>query len=264
MKYWIYKANIDGFRCDAADFIDSGFWKQATDSLNAIHTHKLLLFAEGTRSDLFSDGFQLKYGMYFYYNMVRNIYGNHGSVLSIDTVNKAEYANAKNSDRVVRYISNHDVNKTDGTPLDLLKGKKGSMAAFVIAAYMHGIPMIYNGQEVAYAGRLNFFDDSTTIDWTKNHDVTSTYKKILSFHNNSDAIKEGELNSYSNNDVCVFTKTLNKNKVLVIVNCRNEVKKYNIPDVLKTKWKDAFTEKSFSPTTSITLQPFEYKVFQNR
>jgi hypothetical protein len=57
---------------------------------------------------------------------------------------------------------------------------------------------------------------------------------------------------------------LNKNKVLVIVNCRNEVKKYDIPNVLKTKWKDAFTEKYFSPTTSITLQPFEYRVFQNR
>ena len=35
----------------------------------------------------------------------------------------------------------------DGTPLDLFGGRPGSMAAFVVAAYMKGAPMIYNGHE---------------------------------------------------------------------------------------------------------------------
>jgi glycosidase len=264
MKYWIYQANIDGYRCDAADFITGDFWHQAIDSLHAIHTHKLLLFAEGTRDDLFPDGFQLKYAMYFYYNLVRNIYGSNSSVLSIDTVNKVEYINAKKDDRVVRYTSNHDVNKTDGTPLDLLKGKKGSLAAFVIAAYMKGVPLIYNGQEVACATKLNFFDDSTTINWNVNPDITAVFKRLLFFHNNSEAVKQGELISYSNNDVCAFTKSYNKEKVLVIVNCRDTIEKYNTPATLiNTKWKDAFTKKYFIATDQISLQPFEYRIVKN-
>ncbi len=30
MRYWGYQANIDGYRCDAADFIPAGFWQQAS------------------------------------------------------------------------------------------------------------------------------------------------------------------------------------------------------------------------------------------
>ena len=53
---------------------------------------------------------------------------------------------------MVRYLTNHDVNSSDGTPLELFGGKKGSMAAFVVVAYMKSVPMIYNGQEIGYTG----------------------------------------------------------------------------------------------------------------
>src|SRR6186713_3376277 len=136
MKYWVYQANIDGYRVDAADFVPADFWHQAIDSLRAITTHKLLLFAEGTRPDHFTAGFDLVFGMGFYYNMVNNVFGKSGTVRSIDSVNTVEYANANPSSRVVRYISNHDVDNSDGTPLDLLGGRTGSLAAFDTAAYM--------------------------------------------------------------------------------------------------------------------------------
>jgi hypothetical protein len=67
---------------------------------------------------------------------------------------------------MIRYLTNHDVNSSDGTPLDLFGGKKGSMAAFVVVAYMKGIPMIYNGQEVGTPFRLTFPFTSTRVDWT--------------------------------------------------------------------------------------------------
>ncbi|MBS1563463.1 MAG: alpha-amylase, partial [Bacteroidetes bacterium] len=69
MKYWVFTANIDGFRCDAADFVPADFWKQALDSLKAISSHKLLLYAEGTAKQEFTAGFQLQYGMGFYYTL---------------------------------------------------------------------------------------------------------------------------------------------------------------------------------------------------
>lgn len=264
MKYWIYQANIDGYRCDAADFVPFDFWQQAIDSLRAITTHKLLLFAEGTRNDHFTAGFQLEYGMGFYYNMVNNIYGKQGSVLSIDSVNTVEYTNANADDRVVRYISNHDVDNSDGTPLDLLGGKSGSLAAFVVAATMKGVPMIYNGQEVACPVKLNFFNNSTPIDWAINPDITATYKKILSVRNNSDAIKQGDLTSYSSADVCVFIKSYNGVKVLVMVNLRNAAMSYSTPPALAgTSWKDVFDGSSFTMPAQLSLQPYEYRILGN-
>jgi glycosidase len=61
MKYWVINADIDGYRCDAADFVPYDFWQQANTSLNAIPGKKLIMLAEGSRSDHFSAGFQMNF-----------------------------------------------------------------------------------------------------------------------------------------------------------------------------------------------------------
>jgi glycosidase len=258
MKYWVYQANIDGFRCDAADFIPSDFWLQAITNLRAIRTHRLLMYAEGTRQDLFTAGFQLKYGMAFYDNLVHNIYEKKGSVRSIDPLNLIEDANATCDDRVVRYTCNHDV-ILDGTPLDLLGGRQGSLAAFVVASYMDGVPMIYDGQEVGCPLKLNFMDKKTPIDWSINPDLTEEYKRIIGFRNNSEALRQGTLESFSSDDVCAFTRTFKTEQVLVVDNLRNSAVSYRTPPKLVgSDWQTAFTGDVFQVTGQITLQPFQY------
>ena len=267
MKYWVYQANIDGYRCDAADFVPADFWRQAIDSLRAIPTHKLLLFAEGTRPDHFTAGFDLVFGMGFYYNMVGNVFGKGGSVRSIDSVNTVEYASANAAGRVVRYTSNHDVDNSDGTPLDLLGGRTGSLAAFLASSYMPGAPMIYNGQERGCPIKLNFFNNSTTIDWTLNPDILAIYKNIIGYRNNKTSLRKGSLQVYSNNDILVFTRSLPGDTVLVIVNLRNSPSSYTTPAALTiAAWKNAFdgSNSPFSMPPQINLQPYEYRVLEKQ
>jgi glycosidase len=149
--------------------------------------------------------------------------------------------------------------------LDLFGGKKGSMAAFVVVAYMKGIPMIYNGQEIGTPFRLTFPFTSTRVDWTLNNpDVTAEYKKIIAFRNKSEPIRRGVLTSYSNDDVCVFTKIHESKKVLVLSNLRNKEVVYTFPvDLVNSSWKDAFDGSKVTLSASITLQPFTYMVFKN-
>lgn len=262
MQSWIYTANIDGYRCDAADFIPADFWKTALDSLQRIPGHKILLFAEGTRKDHFTAGFQLEYGMGFYYTLRDQVFKAGRPAKLIDSLNTAEYTNAAAGAQVVRYISNHDVDNADGTPLDLFGGKTGSMAAFVVAAYMKGAPMIYNGQEVGCPIKLNYFNNSTTIDWTINPDMRAEYKKLLAFHNNSTAIRGGVLQSYSSDDICAFTKTSGGTTVLVLVNLRNKTIDYTLPAALaNTDWTDAFDGTTQHLGSMITLPAYGYKVW---
>ena len=261
MKYWIYQTNIDGYRCDAADFIPRDFWKQAIDSLRDISSHKLLMFAEGTRKDHFAAGFQLEYGMGFYYDLVNKVHKAAGSVHLVDSINLYEYPFISNGYQAVRYISNHDVDNSDGTPMDLLGGNSGAMAAFVVAATMKGVPMIYNGQEVGCPLRLNYFNHSTIIDWTINPDIRLAYKNILHFRDSSEALKQGDLVSYDSDDVCAFTKTYNGKKVLVIVNLRNAAISYPVPSALiNSAWKNAFDKTEYPVGTTISLQPYEYRI----
>lgn len=262
MKGWIYRANVDGFRCDYADGPPADFWKQAFDTLRNIRTHKLLLLAEGSRSENFNAGFTYNFGFQFYGNLKR-IYERNKSVKSIDTVNQREYKNAANWQGMVRYLTNHDVNSSDGTPIQLFGGKKGSMAAFVVVAYMKGVPMIYNGQEVGTPNRMIFPFTRTKIDWTINPDVTAEYKKLIAFRNKSEAIRRGELTSYSSYDVCAFTKTLRNDKVLVLSNLRNKAVVYTLPpELANTKWKNVFTGDKTLINKEVTIEPYQYIVLK--
>jgi glycosidase len=154
------------------------------------------------------------------------------------------------------------VDNSDGTPLDLFGGKTGSMAAFVMAAYMKGAPMIYNGQEVGCPIKLNYFNNSTTIDWTINPDMKAEYKKLLAFHNNSTAIRSGTLQSYGSDDICAFTKTSGGSTVLVLVNLRNKAIDYILPSVLAhTDWTDVLDGTMQHLGSTITLPAYGYKVW---
>jgi len=262
MKYWVYTANVDGFRCDYADGPPFDFWKQAIDTLRNIITHKLLLLAEGSRSNHFTAGFDFTFGFGFYYQL-KTIYSSNQPVTKIDGLNTSEYVNATNGQQVVRYITNHDVNGSDGTPLDLFGGKQGSMAAFVVAAYMKSVPMIYNGQEVGTPFRLVFPFTGQNINWTLNPDVTAEYKKVIAFRNSSEAIRRGELVSYSNTNVCAFTKELGSEKVFVMSNLRNNAINFTLPaSVANSEWTDAMTGTSVSLSTQVSLPAYSYQVFK--
>ena len=263
MKYWVLTANVDGFRCDYADGPPANFWKQAIDSLRSIPTHKLLFLAEGTRGENFNAGFDYNFGFRFFETLKR-IYKKGRSVKSIDTVNIKDYTNAADGQQMVRYITNHDVNSSDGSPIQLFGGKKGSMAAFVVVAYMKSIPMIYDGQEVGTPYRLVFPFTKSKIDWTLNPDVTAEYKKVIAFRNNSEAVRRGELTSYSSDDVCAFTKKSGGKAVLVLSNLRDTSITYTIPsDLLTYKWKDGFTGSKIKLNNTITLAPYQYMVLKN-
>ena len=40
MRYWVLEANVDGYRCDAADYVPFDFWQKAIDSLEAFQIEK--------------------------------------------------------------------------------------------------------------------------------------------------------------------------------------------------------------------------------
>lgn len=263
MKYWIYAANVDGFRCDYADGPPLDFWKQAIDTLRNIKSHQLILLAEAKRPENYQVGFDYNFGFQFFGNL-KKIYEHDHSARSIDSLHVEDYKGATVDQRIIRYTSNHDVNGSDGTPLELFDGERGSMAAFVVVAYMKSVPMIYNGQEVGTPYRLTFPFTSNKIDWTMNPGITAEYKKVIAFRNTSNAIRRGELKSYSTDDVCAFTKHHGNEKVLVIVNLRNKAVDYALPPAFKkSSWNNVMKDSNQKLNGSIRLQPYAYIVLKN-
>ncbi len=261
MKDWVLKANIDGFRCDYSDGPPADFWKQVLDTLNAMPGRNLLMLAEGSRSTNFTVGFDYNFGFNFF-GTLKSVYEKGKPATAIESVTAADYAMASPSQRMVRYTSNHDVNGSDGTPEELFGGERGAMGAFVVAAYMKGIPMIYNGQEVGTPYRLLFPFTSAKIDWKLNPERTNEYRRILAFYKSSDAVRRGDMKNFSTNDVCAFEKKIGREQVLVLVNVRNSPVDFNVAQGLKGKWSDVFSQKKVQIKNNVSLQPYSYIVLK--
>ncbi len=264
MRFWVFTANIDGFRCDYADNPPISFWTAALANLRTITTHTLILMAEGVRSANYGAGFDYNFGYQSYESSFKPIYASGSAVTDIDNSNTVEYTGTSGNQQIIRFLTNHDVNSSDGTPLALFGGPAGSLALFVVAAYMKGVPFIYNGQEVDFPTQITFPFTSVTIDWASSYSAEANYKQIIAYRNSSMAIRRGTLVSYDNSDVAVFTKTYGTDTVLVLSDLRNSAETYTLPSALAgTTWYDAFTGVPVSLSTSVSLTPYEYRVLSN-
>ncbi|WP_345055454.1 alpha-amylase family glycosyl hydrolase [Hymenobacter glaciei] len=263
LRYWVFAANIDGYRFDYADGPSQEFFTEALANLRAIPKHKLLMLAEGDKKKYYlQGGFDLCYDFGFMNVLKGDIFAKGKSVRLIDSVNTANYRKAPANARMLRYISNHDINAWDGTPQQLFGGQRGAMSAFVVAAYMRGVPLVYNGQEVGYAERVPFMGARKPIVWTPNPLLTREYQRLLKFRNGSAAVRHGALASYSSDDVCAFTKTLGREQVLVLANLRNAAVNYPMPASVGTRgWRNAFGGQP-AALDHLTLQPYQYLILK--
>ncbi|WP_022826375.1 alpha-amylase family glycosyl hydrolase [Hymenobacter norwichensis] len=262
LKSWVYTANVDGFRFDYADFQPNDFWKQANDTLRNIKTHKLLLMAEGTRSTNFASGFDYNFGFNFY-GGIYNVYRNNQPATVFDNLNTSEYVGATGTQQVVRYITNHDVNGSDGTPVGLFGGNAGAMSAFVIASCYRGIPMIYNGQEVGMTTPITFPFTTVKVNWNGNRAITLAYKQLLAARAASPALRAGTPTAYSTTNVCAFTKTAGTDQAFVLVNVRNSATTYTVPAALAgTTWTNALQGGTITIGSQVVLPAFGYLVLK--
>jgi glycosidase len=262
MKYWVFTANVDGYRCDFADNTPTDFWSQAIDTLNNIKTHKLIYLAEGTNGSEITAGFQLGYA-FSYYGTIKSVFGG-ANASGLFSTNTSEIASLPSPGVKLRYITNHDDASSDGSVIQLYGGKQGSLAAFVIAAYMGGVPLIYSSQEVGYANKINFFNN-VPVDYTANPDMIAAYKQIIAFRAANEAVKTGALTPFSDANIIAFEKVSGSDDVLILVNTRSSVQTFNIPAQLQTaSWTNGLTNADVTLSATYSFQPNEYLILKKK
>lgn len=259
MKYWLLAANVDGFRCDAADYVPFSFWKQAIDSIKKIPNRKLILLAEGARSDHFIAGFQMDFGWDFF-NTNKNVFRNNQSASVYYQTNQSEYSNIPAGSQKLRFTSNHDEDAWDDTPLGLFGGKTASMSAFVISAYLGGVPLIYNGQEVGCPVKLPILSCSP-INWTTNPDMVKEYKELMQLRLSHTALRTGDLECYPDSNVVNVERQVSGDELLIFVNTRNTSESFTLPGNIKnTTWQNAIAGNPVVLDSMVNLNAYEYLI----
>lgn len=289
MKFWVEEIGIDGFRCDAADYVPYEFWKECLDQLRAIEGHPLLMLGEGQRKDHFDAGFDLNYA-WGWLSSLRRVYsgetvtmempsmpnrngGNRPQGGRARTINRtvpvstlfatdsSEYAGIPAGKVKLRFTTNHDEHEKM-SPIREFMGQEGSMAAFIASTYIHGGMLIYGCQEVGYPGKIHFFN-YCEVDWDANNGLRDEYKKVIQVFKEHPAIRKGDMVPYPDNDVLAFERKDGSENILVVINMRDVQTEAAVPAAwIGKSCVDLITGESYKLADKELMRPFEYMVLK--
>lgn len=259
MKYWVTEIGIDGYRCDYAEGVPDAFWKKAIAELRTLDNN-LLMLAEGGKTSLMNNGFNLLYGWNFH-SKLKDYYAGKCSLTDLYAMNTSELEGMPKGTLRLRYSTNHD-QASEASPIECYGGERGAMSAFVLTTMLEGIPLIYSSQEVAYPRSLNFFNYGV-IDLKSNEVFAQEMAEIIRAYKATSSVRGGELEVYTTGDVASFYRAAGSHGMLVMVNTANESVQVKVPMEHAGKtMTDVIAGVDVELPTVMTMEPYQYFIYQ--
>ncbi|MDO5565817.1 MAG: alpha-amylase family glycosyl hydrolase [Planctomycetia bacterium] len=229
MEYWIAEFGVDGYRTDVADGIPLDFWTEGRRRIEKMKPDAAL-FAEGiNRIDDQLYAYDLNYGFPFF-SALRNVMDKGNPVSELSDIKRKIAAVRPKGARLVHYFDNHDISNDDyELRRETRWGFEGVNAVLTMCMTLDGVPMLYNGQEIADKTRNSIFGN-LAIDW--NQGKTTEGKKrfalcqeLIKLRLAHPALVSPEI-TFVNNDekqkVLSYERNAANEQILVVVNLRNE------------------------------------------
>jgi glycosidase len=259
MRYWVEEFGIDGFRFDVAGMVPQDFWEEALAELSA--TRPLMLLAEGDDPWLYDAGFHVTYA-WNTHHALRAIW-NGAPADTLFTVLRAEAARYPSPYDALRlrFITNHDETSWADAAVSMYGGVEGTRAAMAVAATLPGIPLVYNGQEVAAPQRMNLFEDEK-IDWSLNPGLRDFYATLLRLsREHREALRfGGVVPVHLGPGILAYHRDDDEETVFVVVNTRAEARAVQLADgLLEPGMREVFT--GAAPETALTLEPYGVRIY---
>lgn len=267
MLWWVRETGIDGFRCDVANEVPTDFWITATDSLKRLKPD-IFMLAEAEEPELNQQAFDAYYAWDFHHkmNMVAKGEGNVDSLRA--SLNKMI---TRFDDRAIPmyFTSNHDENSWNGTEIERMGDAVPTFAALTYV--LPGMPLIYNGQEVGFNRRLEFFEKDN-IDWPSAesvHWLTDLYEHLNALKESNPALfaqeKGGEMVEIANNmpqKVWSFKRVKGENEVHCVFNFSDEEVWVEFEDgVSGTSFREFNIDEPSVGISAMKLKPWEFKLY---
>lgn len=234
MEYWVRDFAADGFRCDVSDGIPLDFWETARERLDKIRPD-ICMLAEGTRREDQLKAFDLDYGWGFKWDHAAGIRKQW---------EKMRDERPRGGARFIRFIDNHDIaNDSYDNRVEKAWGTRRVNAALVALFTLDGVPMIYNGQEVADTARHSIFG-RLPVDWASGDTPTGQArlafcKQLCTMRHAERALTHGEVVWLDNDQpvaVLSFLRRASGEEILSVVNLSDRATKVRITLPESTPW----------------------------
>lgn len=257
MQGWIDKYDIDGFRCDAVDYVPIDFWMEAVPSLRKASKRPLLMLAEGWKPEFWAAGFDMTYGWHFCDKVLQIFNGHPASELA--TAIGEEAQGMPQGKRRLRFLTNHDKDAWDGAPRELYKTIHAIEVGFALEAFDGGVPLIYTGQEVDWPQRIPIFTQ-TTIDWEDTSGMRQWIPTVLALRHAHKVLRAGDAKDYSSENAVIIHRRLGSEEALVLANMRGFPVAVKLPENLTGIWIDGFSGRQAQAGNSLNLPPYAVAV----
>lgn len=268
MKFWVREADIDGFRCDLAAWVEVDFWQQARPAVEKVKP----LFWLGEFDELdnpdYGKVFDASY-IWTWMHKTKDYYQNDLPLSELRSL-LAKYSDIGDGSMRAWFTSNHDENTWNGTEYE----KYGSIAKplAVFSVTWNGVPLLYNGQELPLrTKRLEFFEKDP-IPWTGTNELEGFYKTLLTLKSNNPALRGGDeavttylLQTSADDKIMAYLRKNGNDEVLTLLNMSKTPVQFTLSDEnLSGSFTEIFTKekRTFSAQNSFNLPVGGYAVFE--
>jgi glycosidase len=262
MKFWVREADIDGFRCDLAFWVELDFWKEAKAELHKIKALFWLGELDALENPEYMEVFDAAY-TWTWMHRTKEFYQNK---LPLDSLYVVLEKYKKAPGMKAWFTTNHDENSWNGTEYE--KYGDAAKALAVFSCTWSGLPLIYSGQEMPNLKRLKFFDKDV-IEWNSKYELQDFYKTLLTLHSNHPALiaTNGVVEIKTSDDAHIFSylrKAGNK-EVLVLLNLSPGRLRFDILDnAVNGLFKNVFSaaQNDFTTEKSFEMAGWEFLVYE--
>lgn len=249
MLHWI-RLGCDGFRCDVGDCVPISFWVEAVTECKKVKPD-LVMINEGTKEEWLAKAFDACYAWPWSFGVRETLChsttngGSCGKELPELMKGIRDYESKIPADALMFcFMDNHDTATDDwGNRFDRVLPVDAGNAAFVLTFTRRGLPLLFNGNEIADNANNSFFGPVEhparaykTVDWGRalqpaGQRRLELIRKLSELHHSNHVFFDGAMEWVTDGEaqnVIAFYRTLGDRKVFVAANLKNAAVEFKV------------------------------------
>jgi len=240
MLHWM-RLGCDGFRCDVGDKVPIDFWVEAVTICQKVNP-ELVMINEGTKEEWLEKAFDACYAWPWSFTIRHQMSPKtpmHGLAKGKNLAEqmkgvRAYEAKIPKGSLMFCFLDNHDTATDDWDErFDRIRPVEAGNAAFVLTFLRRGLPLVFNGNEIADNARNSFFAPVEhparaykSVDWARAVQPSgqrrlALVRKLAKLHHDDPLFYDGTMEWVTEGEkdgIVAFTRTLGKRQVLVAAN----------------------------------------------
>ncbi len=251
LETWVRDYDIDGYRCDVADLMPDGFWRQLRPRLDRIKPGGIFMLAESSNPVQHLNGFDMTYNQDVRAVAAGVIREGQSAELLRTALLTSEFGFPRGATQML-FVENHDL----GRALNVFGGPDQAKLAAVLTATLPGVPLLYTGTEVgANADRDATFMVRTPVDFTRDpHGMRPFWTDLLALRSRHQALQTGTLKILESTPAdksLAYERQSGQDRVVLVLNLS--------PSPAQIRVKTPLV-----PDGSVTLPPWGWKLLTRK